>query len=170
MKGLFCWENWRLCLGEMLEDPFQLFPIIIVLCIILFIVRCYKKKYGNLIRIYTTDRGVVFLKKSALKNVIKKICRGVVPQSHTRVRIRNTCCRKINLRISVACPHNMQSISNKLQQVITQTLHQEFGMTNLGSICVIVEKIVGPVNTNCCDNNPSNDTTCNCIQISDRTE
>ncbi|MDR1367070.1 MAG: hypothetical protein LBJ13_04185 [Puniceicoccales bacterium] len=176
IKGLFCWENWQLYWGEILENPLQFFPIVITFCIIFFIVRRHKKKYGNLVHIYTTDHGVVFLKKSALKNVVKKICRGVVPQSHTRVRIRSTCCRKINLRVSVACPHNMQSTSNRLQQVITQTLHQEFGMTNLGSICVVVEKIIGPVNAKCCDSNLPNgeckctQTICNCTQTPDCTE
>jgi hypothetical protein len=153
VKDLFCWKNWQMYWDDIRDDPFQFLPVIIVVCIIFFLVRRYRRKDANLVRIYTTDRGVVFLKRSALKNVVKKICHGIIPQSHTRVRIRSTCRRKINLRVSIACPHNMQFTSNKLQQVIAQTLHQEFGLTNLGSICVVVEKIIGPINVKCCDDN-----------------
>jgi hypothetical protein len=152
IKDLFCWENWQTYWEDLVEDPFQFLPVVVVFCVIFFIVRYYGKKRANLVRIYTTDRGIVFLKKSALKNVVKKICRGVIPQSRTRVRVRGTCCRKVNLRVSVASPYNMQFTSNKLQQVIAQTLRQELGMINLGAIYVVVEKIIGPVNVKCCGN------------------
>ncbi|MDR3317323.1 MAG: hypothetical protein LBS71_00775 [Puniceicoccales bacterium] len=100
---LFCWENWRILGDSLVMNP--LFKWFIILGIIFLVVRCYSKKHANVLRIYTTDRGFIFMKKSALKNVVKKICHEVLPQSRSRVKIC-ACYRKINLReyLCLQCP------------------------------------------------------------------
>jgi hypothetical protein len=139
---LFQWENWQILGGSIVTNP--LFPWFIILVVTFMLVRRYNKKHFNVLRVYTTDRGFIFMKKSALKNVVKKICRELIPQSKSRVKVC-TCFRKINVRVSVVCPSNMESVSTQLQRVIFRVLQEEIGINNLGSIHVVVEKIIGPV-------------------------
>jgi hypothetical protein len=137
-------ENWQ-AFGEniLANTSFKWF---VAFCALFLLLRHYKRRCSNCIRIYTTDRGPIHMKKSALKNLVKKICNGVIPQSKSRVKI---CVhwRRIHLRVSVACPHNMQSIGVQLQQEISSILKQEIGIKNLGSIRVVIEKIIGPIKT-----------------------
>jgi hypothetical protein len=137
-------ENWQILGENILENP--LFKWFVALVVLFFLLRHYTRKNANCIRVYTTNRGPIHMKKSALKNLVKKICHGVIPKSKSRVKIC-VCWRKIHLRVSVACPHNMQSVSAQLQQEISRILKQEIGINNLSSVHVVIEKIIGPIKT-----------------------
>ncbi|MDR1435268.1 MAG: hypothetical protein LBI77_02595 [Puniceicoccales bacterium] len=130
------------------SSPFKCF---IALCVLFGILRYWRRKRENLLCVYTTKCGLIFLKTSALRGVIKKICHGVIPQSKSRVKI---CTRwgKIKVRVSVACSHNMQLVSNQLQREIARTLREEVGINNLGSVHVVIEKIIGPLGDKNFDN------------------
>jgi hypothetical protein len=112
--------------------------------VVFFALYFYRKRYANRIRVCTTDRGPIFLKKSALKNAVKKICHKILSQSKTRVKVCSCFC-KIRLKISIVCPYNIQPISVQLQDEIIRILKQEIGISNLGPVRVVVEKIVGPI-------------------------
>ncbi|MDR0740984.1 MAG: hypothetical protein LBF34_04735 [Puniceicoccales bacterium] len=140
--GLFNTENWPIISENVLADP--LFKWLILLIVLFLIGKYYSRKGANCIRVYTTNRGPVCMKKSALKNLVKKICRTVIPQSKSRVKLC-VCWRRINLRVSVVCPYNMQSVSTQLQQEISRILKQEIGIKNLGSVHVVIEKIIGSI-------------------------
>jgi hypothetical protein len=142
--GLFDPENWPIIGESVLADP--LFKWLILIIILFLMWECYTRKGANCIRVYTTDRGPICMKKSALKNLVKKICRTVIPQSKSRVKLC-VCWHRIHLRVSVVCPHNMQSVSTQLQQEISRILKQEIGMKNLGSVHVVIEKIIGSIKT-----------------------
>lgn len=142
--GLFDPENWPTICEGVLADPLLKW---LILFIILFLAwEYYTRKNANCVRVYTTNRGPVCMKKSALKNLVKKICRTVIPQSKSRVKLC-VCWRRIHLRVSVACPYNMQSVSTQLQQEIARILKQEIGIKNLGSVHVVIEKIIGSIKT-----------------------
>jgi hypothetical protein len=137
-------ESWQAFSENVISNP--LFKWFITLGVLFLLVRYYNRKNANCIRVYTTNRGPIYMKKSALKNLIKKICHGVIPQSKSRVKFC-VCWRRIHLRVSIACPHNMQSVSAQLQQEISRILKQEIGINNLGSVHVVIEKIIGPIKT-----------------------
>ncbi|MDR2372232.1 MAG: hypothetical protein LBD60_03745 [Puniceicoccales bacterium] len=146
--GLFDPENWPTIGESILINP--LFKWFSLLTILFLIWEYYTRKGANCIRVYTTNRGPVCMKKSALKNLVKKICRTVIPQSKSRVKLC-VCWRRINLRVSVVCPYNMQSVSTQLQQEIVRILKQEIGIKNLGSVSVVIEKIIGSIKTKAFD-------------------
>ncbi|MDR3317258.1 MAG: hypothetical protein LBS71_00425 [Puniceicoccales bacterium] len=142
---IFNKEKWQDFMDSLTFDPICKWLLLIV--VVSMVICYYKRRNSNRVRVHITDRGPVFMKKSALKNVVKKICHSVIPQSKSRVKIW-TCCRKIKLRVSVACPYNVQPISEQLQQEITRGLKKEIGIDNLGAVHVVIEKIIGPIKTN----------------------
>ncbi|MDR2812227.1 MAG: hypothetical protein LBB05_00315 [Puniceicoccales bacterium] len=137
-------ESWQIFGENVLANP--LLKWFVILSVLFLLLRHYTQKGANCIRVYTTHRGPIYMKKSALKGLIKKICHALIPQSKSRVKF---CVRwrRIHLRVSVACPHNMQSVSTQLQQEIFSILKQEIGIDNLGSVHVVIEKIIGPIKT-----------------------
>jgi hypothetical protein len=164
---LFNPENWPTIGESILANPLSKW--LIVLIILFLIWECYTRKGANCVRVYTTNRGPVCMKKSALKNLVKKICRTVIPQSKSRVKLC-VCWRRIHLRVSVVCPYNMQSVSIQLQQEIARILKQEIGIKNLGSVHVVIEKIIGSIKTKAFDDGslcassvaPSSDSSLSC--------
>jgi hypothetical protein len=145
----FSKENWQFLaehgqefVGKIAGSPF--FWGVIVLLFLLCGCRCHRLRRGKVFRTYTTNHGLVLMKESALKGVVKKICREIIPQAKARIKI---CVRwrKIHLQIAVASPYNMQTISVQLQQVISRVLREEVGIGNLGKVSVVIEKIIGPV-------------------------
>jgi hypothetical protein len=139
------WEEPR----KVFTSP--LFKWLISLYMLFIILRHFFRKRANLLRVHTTERGIIFLKTSALRGLIKKICREVIPQSKSRVKIC-TCCRKIKIRVSVACSPHMQAVSTQLQGEIVRILQEEIGINNLGSVHVFIEKIIGPLDNKNSDN------------------
>jgi hypothetical protein len=145
--SIFDDENWQALCENIASNPIFLWLIlggVIFFGMIFFVLRCCHKKRANRIRICTTNRGPIFLKQSALKHAVKKICHQIIPQSKTRVKVCS-CFGKIRLKISVACPHHIQPVSFQLQEEIIRILRQEIGINNLGPVRVIVEKIIGPI-------------------------
>lgn len=143
---LFSREYWA-CFWEelnLLHNP--LFWMAVGLLGLWFLLKVIGHFRHHLIRVYTTNRGMVYVKRSALKNVVKKICATLIPNSKARVKI-HCCWRKIHIRVAIACPHDAQPVSIQLQQTLFRVLQQEVGICNLGKINVVVERIVGPIRT-----------------------
>lgn len=143
---LFSREYWA-CFWEelnLLHNP--LFWVAVGLLSLWFLLKVIGHFRHHLIRVYTTNRGMVYVKRSALKNVVKKICATLIPNSKARVKI-HCCWRKIHIRVAIACPHDAQPVSIQLQQTLFRVLQQEIGICNLGKINVVVERIVGPIRT-----------------------
>ncbi|MDR0590935.1 MAG: hypothetical protein LBG09_03785 [Puniceicoccales bacterium] len=135
-------ENWQVLDKNVFGNP--IFKWLIGVGVVFFALYFYRKRCANRIRVCTTDRGPIFLKKSALKNAVKKICHKILPQSKTRVKVCS-CFGKIRLKISIVCPYNIQPISVQLQDEIIRILKQEIGINNLGPVRVVVDKITGPI-------------------------
>lgn len=149
-----------------------LFCWLIAVVIFYFIYRIYRRGHDKVLRVHTSQCGFVYIKKSALKNLIKKVCRSAVAQSDARVKVC-TYFRKLNIKVAISSPCDVQPTGTQLQQAIYQVLQQEVGLTNIGRIDVVVNHIFGnkcPKKSECnknihiCDKNlESNNDCCGCI-------
>ena len=142
MKEFFCKENWDLIWNEVTTNYRWMW--FIALIIVWIMIHWCRRKRGRFVRVYTTNRGRIFVKKSAIKGIVKKICHQIVPSSKSRIKICVSW-RKIHLRVSVASPHQLQPISLELQQTVSRVLQEEVGIKNLGFVHVVIEKFTGPL-------------------------
>ena len=142
IKCIFQPDHWCELCHTIIENP--LFKWLIAAIIFYIIYKIFQIRRNKILRVYTNNRGLVYIKKSALKSLIKKVCRTVVVQSDARVKIC-TCWRKIYVKVVISSPHDVQPTSIQLQQEIHRVLQEEVGLKNLGRIDVVVNHIYGQV-------------------------
>ncbi|MDR2200900.1 MAG: hypothetical protein LBN94_02200 [Puniceicoccales bacterium] len=131
-------ESWQIFCQTLAESPLSLWIAFLLLLLLSFL---YRRKCRGLLRINGTDRGFIFLKRKILKNIVKDICKQLIPECKPYVTI-GTSHRKINLWIRLSCPRLMRTLCVKLQQEITRILQEEVGIGNLGSLHIVVGKIL----------------------------
>lgn len=149
-------ERWK-SLGQCITDHpvFKWLAIIAIATFTVHVLIYFLKLCGfrraTVLKIHTDNHGIVYLKQSALKNFIKKICRQVIPQARAHVKC-STWFRKIRIKITLSCPHDAQPVSQHIQQAVSQVLQNEIGISNLGPIHVVVNHIFGPIKRNFLEN------------------
>ncbi|MDE6576413.1 MAG: hypothetical protein K2L24_03390 [Opitutales bacterium] len=151
-SGLWSLEWWKALAQNITDHPIFKWLAILAIAtfaihLLFFILRLLGFRRATVLRIHTDNHGIVYLKQSALKNFIKKICRQVVPQANARVDCVSRF-RKIRIKVTLSCPHDAQPVSLHIQQAIAQVLKHEIGISNLGRIDVVVSHIFGPVQRN----------------------
>jgi len=145
-----------------------LFYWLIAVVLFYFAYRIYHRDYSKILRVHTTKRGFVYIKRSALKNLIKKVCRSVVAQSNARVKIYVRC-KKLYIKVAISSPYDVQPTGTQLQQSLYQVLQQEVGLSNVGRIDVVINHIFGAAQTNRpeCNKNDCCKNSCDCYKTSE---
>lgn len=131
--------------SEIVQNPLFLSALVIFLLLIIF--RIYYL-YNRIVLIDQTSHGKIYLKRSQLIRIIKQNCNEVLPNVKPSISLK-TKKNQLHFLIKMQCIRDVRPICYSLQEKIYNSLINQTGITNVGSINIIIKKII----LNVIDNN-----------------